>query len=68
MLAIELASAACIAASAGTPCRGSSQASAATSTRPPPMPSKPASTPAHAPSSRYSSNHAVIDDSRGNAF
>src|SRR5690606_3067587 len=56
MLASELASAACIAASAGTPCSGSSQASAATSTSPPPIPSSPAITPAQAPSNRNTSS------------
>ena len=50
MLASELASAACIAASFGMPCSGSIHASAATSTRPPPMPSRPARMPATTPS------------------
>src|SRR5690606_23463833 len=50
MLASELARAACIAASCGTPNSGSIHASAAMITRPPPMPSRPASRPAARPS------------------
>src|SRR5690606_11763017 len=51
MLASELASAACIAASCGIPNSGSIHARAAMITRPPPMPSRPASRPAARPSS-----------------
>ncbi len=50
-LASELARAACMDASGGMPNSGSIHASAAMITRPPPMPSSPASTPATRPSS-----------------
>ena len=52
MLASAVARATCTACSAGTPWVGSSHTSAATSTSPPPMPSRPASTPATAPRAR----------------
>src|SRR5690554_5780832 len=60
MLPSELASAACIAASLGTPYCGSSQASEATSTSPPPMPSSPARTPTRAPSARKMSSRVSM--------